>query len=102
MTQQVLVWQSYGNVDVYAADTADQVQSLCELILTVGADYWPDASQRDRYRAHMNKHSDNRVELMRVFRALQQCIQPSFSNDAFEILEIVQMREPQPVDTDSS
>lgn len=90
---KVLVWMSNGNVDVYAADTPEQVRACVELIIEVIEKHWHLENVIERVTAHMDKNPNDRKAMVLAFNTLRQHINPGMSNDDFEILEFSEVKE---------
>jgi hypothetical protein len=89
---KVLVWRSHGEIDVYAADTAEQIEAINCLIIECAENYGID-EDIDLATKHMDKHKGNRAEMIRAFNTLRNAVGPSYDNDAFEDIFLTDLQE---------
>lgn len=84
---QILIWKSYGTIDVYDASTPDRLQSALERIIAAVKD-WGIDDELEQVRELMDAHGGyEQPRLIRAFSVLKSAIQPG-SHESFEALEI--------------
>ena len=87
---KVLVWKSYGDITVYAADTAEQVRFVVEQMLSC-VEGW--GSYMDNItnivRKNLTKYAGDRTKIVGCFEQLRDAI--GDGADQFEYLDITNM-----------
>lgn len=88
---KVLVWQSYGDIKVYAAETPAQVTGIIEtMIECVGG--WDLDEKCDRVKAHIEKYPDDMKELTKAFNTMRNAVGVG-SHESFEAIFITDVKE---------
>lgn len=62
----VLVWKSYGDIKVYAADTADQLEGIVTTMMSCMKG-WGEDSTINSVKDHIKQHKGDRKEMLEAF-----------------------------------
>ena len=87
----VIVWKSYGNIDVYAVQTAGQLTEVLAKVQVATARWGIDErfnALAERVRAFVEDHRLDRARIELASFAWKHCM----DTDAFELFELSQVK----------
>ena len=67
---KVLVWKSYGDIKVYAAETAEQLEGIVNTMIAC-VEKWDIDAEIKMVTDHMVKHKGDRKEIVRAFNTIK-------------------------------
>jgi hypothetical protein len=67
---KVLVWKSYGDIKVYAAETAEQLEGIVNTMIAC-VEKWDIDAEIKMATDHMAKHKGDRKEIVRAFNTIK-------------------------------
>lgn len=86
--QKVLVWKSYGDIDVFAAETAGQMEDIIKTIVTSISAYGMD-KEISEITKHMKPN--DRDSMVNVFSKLKNLI--GTGHESFEDIFLTQVKD---------
>lgn len=78
---KVLVWKSYGDIKVYAAETAEQLEGIVNTMIAC-VEKWDIDAEIKMVTDHMVKHKGDRKEIVRAFNNIKYAA--GSDNETFE------------------
>jgi hypothetical protein len=88
---KILVWKSYGDINVYAAETPAQMISIIKTMIKC-VDGWDLDDGCELARGHIAKYPDNMIELRKAFNTMRNAVEPG-SHESFEDIFITDVCE---------
>ena len=88
---RVLVWKSYGDIKVYAAETPTQMIDIIDTMIAC-VDGWDLDKSIKLVRGHIAKYPENMVELRKAFNTMRNAVCPG-SHESFEDIFITDTLE---------
>jgi hypothetical protein len=79
---KVLVWKSHGDIKVYAAETAEQLEGIVSTMIAC-LDGWALESEIKLATEHIAKHKGDRKEILRAFNTIRNAVTDS-DHETFE------------------
>jgi len=79
---KILVWKSYGDIKVYAAETPAQMVGIIETMIEC-VDGWDLDKKCELVQEHIVKYPDDMVELKKAFNTMRNAVSPG-SHESFE------------------
>lgn len=87
---KVVVWCSYGEIDVYAADTPQQLTKVIDMMCE-SVEGWGLEKKITLVREHIEKHPDDYAEIRRAFTTMVNAVHPG-SHESFEKIQIKEVK----------
>lgn len=87
---QVVVWKSYGDIEVYEAETCEQLIGIIEIMMKC-VENWGMDETIALVRTHIEKHPTDIKEIRRAFQTIKN--QVEHDNDDFEKIELVETKD---------
>ena len=88
---KVLVWKSYGDIKVYAAETPAQMVCIIETMIGC-VDGWGLQDKCEQVEAHIAKYPDDIVELKKAYNTMRNAVSPG-SHESFEDIFLTEVCE---------
>jgi len=79
---KILVWKSYGCINVYAAETAEQLEGIVNTIISC-LDGWCLEDEIKLATDHIAKHKGDRKEILRAFNTVRNAVECT-DHESFE------------------
>jgi hypothetical protein len=87
---KVLVWKSYGDIKVYAAETAEQLEGIIDTMMCC-IEGWGEDKKIAMVKAHIEKHKGDHKEMMRAFNTIKNAT--GEGSDQFEDIFLTDVSE---------
>ncbi len=87
---KIVVWKSYGDIKVYAAETAEQLEGIVETMIEC-LDGWGEEKTIEMVQKHIAKHKGDRSEMVKAFNTIKNTVGRDHEN--FEDIFIDTVRE---------
>lgn len=87
---KVLIWKSYGDIEVYDASTTDKLAEHIETIISC-LDNWGMEEDIEIVRKKVAAARDYQM-MVRAYRWLVDAINPGHDVDNFEYLELTELK----------
>ena len=68
---KVVVWKSYGDIKVYAAETAEQLEGIVTTMIAC-IQGWGEEGTIKLVTDHIAKHKGDRAEIQRAFNTIKK------------------------------
>jgi hypothetical protein len=88
---KILVWKSYGEIEVYAAESAEQLEKIVESMISC-LDNWCLEDKIKLARDHIEKHRGDYCEITRAFNTIKNAVQDS-DHESFERIFLTNLNE---------
>ena len=88
---KVLVWKSYGDIKVYAAETSTQLIAIIETMVEC-VNGWGLDEKCKIVREHIAKHPDDIKELIEAFNTIRTAVAPG-EHEQFEDIFLTDIYE---------
>lgn len=86
---KVLVWKSYGNIDVYDVSTPEKLRE--QIVTIIGClDGYGLEKNIKLVQDHIEKHPDDHTELRRAFNTIKNSV--GYDDDNFEYLFLTDLK----------
>lgn len=88
---KVVIWKSYGDIKVYAADSAEQLEGIVETMIAC-LDGWGLEDNIKLASEHIAKHKGDRNEMVKAFNTIKDAIECT-DHESFENIFIDTVRK---------